>query len=285
MVNLVLVPNSGPPGSSVVIRLSPSGQNLPIIIVLVNGVRTTFRTLDSNTLLVRIPTTAAVGSTIVVTVIRSAPCAKLLVGASATFTVTSPPTPSPTPDPFTINQVRGPGGITGPFNVGTTITVTGTGFQEGVSVNLVDSNGLPIVVPASAVTIVNSTTLTFVLPDNTSAEIPTTTLSLTLNGETTDTRNINVRINLVSAAVSGTTPGSTTVTITATNFPAQLVSFIIRDTMGNIVANSGLVAPISSTQAIATFVGSIPAGTYTIEANITDGITDLTSNRVPLTVP
>jgi hypothetical protein len=158
----------------------------------------------------------------------------------------------------------------GTVSGGTPITITGTGFVAGATVEIGQGNGAgPTAIPASKVVVVSPTEITATTGG--SAKAGTWNLFVIDSGGTSPantgddyTYNTTPTISSVSPA-SGTVNGGTPITITGTNFVAGVAVEIGQGSGPGLTAiPASKVVVVSPTEITATTGGSAKAGTWNL---------------------
>ncbi len=278
MLLLAANPTSGPPGTLITLLCKAFDKPCKSrrkradrrIVLLLNGLPISFLITGPNTAIVYAPDTPGIIS---FTIVAHDRCTQIL-STSARFTVIPVTSPSPVSPvipvlPPTVESVTGQGGSTGPFRVGDTITIRGTGFLPGAVVSIgggpnIDAN------------VVSSTILTFVLPPD-SPSIPNSSVvvvnpdgqSSQINANST----IDVLINLVQANIGA----DNTLTVVATNFTiGEEVKIEVTNDDDSITTQFSATPTNATTVTIPT---DLPPGNYTVVAIGPTG----QSNSIPVT--
>ncbi len=256
-------PVSGPTAGGTTITIT--GTNFVVgATVAVGGSAATSVTVVSGTTITAVTPAGAAGSANVVVTNPDT----LTATATNAFTYTSGPPPAPT--------VTAVSPVSGPTAGGTTITVTGTGFQTGATVTVGGA-------AATSVTVLSAATITAVTPAGTAGPANVTVTNPdaqtgTLTGGFTYTGGPT--LSAVSPS-SGDVSGGTPVTLSGTSFQTgATVTF-----GGNLATSVVVVSPTTIT--CQTPSGSAGAVTVTVtnpdttSASLSSGYTYTTGGTVP----
>jgi hypothetical protein len=161
------------------------------------------------------------------------------------------------------------------------VTISGTGFYQGASVNFIEENGgtpasPSVSLPAKNVVVNSATSITAVTPSTIVGTYYFVTVS-TSGGTSTSSTNYTFFYTLffpiVSAInpTSGPTSAGTSVVITGTGFykdATTQVNFVPRSGGASLAANSFAV---NSTNTITAVAPALPAGNYIVEVTTDTG--------------
>jgi hypothetical protein len=162
-----------------------------------------------------------------------------------------------------------PSPATGPITGGTSVTLTGTGFVSGATVNFVDAApGSNVIVPASGVTVNSSKSITAVSPAvliGTLYYVTVTTPIGTSAYGPTFTYSLVAPIVLAISPATGSTAGGTSVTITGTGLVSGATVNLTEEVGGVAVSGPVVVSAtsvtVSSPITITAITPSVTAGT------------------------
>ena len=176
------------------------------------------------------------------------------------------------------------GTVTGPLTGGTTVSITGTGFVNGSTVNFIKESGsVPtndnVVLSASSVTYINATTLVATAPPITSGQTyfvtvttPQGTSAVIANGIFTYAAVVPT-LSTISAN-SGSAGGGTSLTLTG-------AGFVLGASVGFIEESGGT----ATSPLVEFFASNVTATSNTSITAVTPGVTVATTYFVVVTAP
>jgi hypothetical protein len=165
---------------------------------------------------------------------------------------------------------------TGATTGGTSVTITGTGFVSGSTVNFVEQGNSQLSLPATYANVNGSTSITAVSPAITTGSnylVTVTTPGGTVTGPVFTYSLVYPTVWSVSPA-SGSHSGTTAVTITGTGFVSGAIVDLVADangTPGTVVATTTAVV-VSATTITAVLPAKSSGTSYFIQVSIPTGV-------------
>jgi hypothetical protein len=204
----------------------------------------------------------------------------VIEGTTYFVTVTTPGGTSAQSQVFTYQSVAptitGISQNTGATTGGTSVTITGTGFVSGSTVNFVEQGNSQVSLPATYVNVNGSTSITAVSPSITTGSnyfVTVTTPGGTVTGPLFTYSLVYPTVWSVSPA-SGSHSGTTAVTITGTGFISGAIVDLVADsngTPGSVVATSTPVV-VSATTLTAVLPAESSGTSYFVQVSIPTGV-------------